>query len=66
MFDAIHKTMPCRWYGKTILVMDEVSIAAPYVVGSCTAAEPHRDVLERVRKVLHAERQRLGYDSDPL
>lgn len=59
IFDALSKTMPCRWEDKTIIVLEEVSISPPYV--ECKASEEHKLTLDRVRMVLQAERTRLGY-----
>lgn len=57
IFDALSKTLPCRWDKTTILVMNDVCVKQPYkpenVIGGATAAN------ERVRKVLEEERKRL-------
>jgi len=57
IFDALSKTLPCRWDKTTILVMNDVCVNQPYkpenVIGGATAAN------ERVRKVLEEERKRL-------
>ena len=62
VFDALCKTMPCRWAGKAITVLDEVTVAPPYTPEATSTERPHGPLLERVRKVLQAERRRLGYD----
>lgn len=50
IFDALAKTLPCRWEGEAIVIMEEVRISPPYklenIVGSSTAS------LQHVRKVL--------------
>lgn len=62
LFDALSKTMPCHWAGKTIVVMEMVLVAPPYCMDSCVLREEGhgRGMLERVQKVLAAERARLG------
>eukprot|EP00227_Mantoniella_beaufortii_P017542 CAMPEP_0197585084 /NCGR_PEP_ID=MMETSP1326-20131121/7490_1 /TAXON_ID=1155430 /ORGANISM="Genus nov. species nov., Strain RCC2288" /LENGTH=173 /DNA_ID=CAMNT_0043149537 /DNA_START=57 /DNA_END=578 /DNA_ORIENTATION=- len=59
IFDALARTLPCRWDSKTIVVMDDVKIAAPYK--DCLGA-PGGDprAVERVQKVLAMEKSKLG------
>mmetsp|Transcript_26127 Transcript_26127/g.57106 ORF Transcript_26127/g.57106 Transcript_26127/m.57106 type:complete len:177 (-) Transcript_26127:279-809(-) len=59
IFDALMKTMPCRWKDKVIVVLEEVFIDEPYTPESVRADDSN--IMERVKKVLQAERQRLGY-----
>lgn len=63
--DALSKTMPVRWQDKTIVVLEEVSIDSPYGVDNCRVdnLKDHKSALERVKKVLQAERQRLDNGS---
>eukprot|EP00877_Chromochloris_zofingiensis_P008534 jgi/Chrzof1/3934/Cz13g14020.t1 len=61
VFDALSKTMPCKWQDKTIVVMEAVLVPPPYTVDKCAAKDAeHKGALDRVKKVLKAERQRLG------
>ncbi|KAF8058345.1 RMD5 [Scenedesmus sp. PABB004] len=60
LFDALCKTMPCVWVGRAISVMDVVTVQPPYTPEAVTTTSDHPGALERVRKVLNAERQRLG------
>ncbi|KAI9595264.1 anticodon-binding domain-containing protein [Syncephalis fuscata] len=60
IFDALSKTLPCRWHQQTIVVMDEVLIDAPYTVDNCKANASSSASLNRVKKVLEGERKRLG------
>lgn len=60
VFEALAKTMPCRWQGKSILVLDLVTVNEPYTAEAATAAAAHTSTLLRVQKVLNAERERLG------
>ena len=59
IFDALARTLPCRWDGKTIVVMDDVKITTPYK--DCVGA-PGGDprAVERVQKVLATLKSKLG------
>ncbi|KAK3242751.1 hypothetical protein CYMTET_47569 [Cymbomonas tetramitiformis] len=57
IFDGLAKTLPCKWEGKSIIVMDEVVITEPYTPEH--AKGPNQQVLQRVQKVLEGERQRV-------
>jgi len=60
IFDALSKTLPCRWHKDTIVVLDEVLISSPYDVDSCRASTSSSASLARVKKVLEGERKRLA------
>lgn len=59
VFDALSRTLPCRWNGDVIVVMDEVEVRGPkYEDASGSGQTP--GAVERVQKVLALERARLG------
>ncbi|KAF9121191.1 hypothetical protein BGW39_010777 [Mortierella sp. 14UC] len=60
IFNALHKTLPCRWHDNQIIVMDEVIISPPYDPDHCRAGASSTSVLARVKKVLEGERSRLA------
>uniref|UniRef100_A0A383VVG2 AD domain-containing protein n=1 Tax=Tetradesmus obliquus TaxID=3088 RepID=A0A383VVG2_TETOB len=60
IFDALSKTMPCTWQGRSISVMDAVVVQPPYTTDDVTTNIEHKGAFERVKKVLQAERTRLG------
>ncbi|KAI8853192.1 anticodon-binding domain-containing protein [Chytridium lagenaria] len=57
LFYALDKTLPTRWTGTTIVVMDEVQIRAPYSANDVHG--PTAASVSRVKKVLELERKRL-------
>jgi len=57
IFNALSKTLPCRWKQDTIVVFDEIMIRYPYTLDSCNGGDPV--MLERVKKVLEGERKRI-------
>ncbi|KAI9348368.1 anticodon-binding domain-containing protein [Pilaira anomala] len=59
IFNALSKTLPCRWSKDTIVVMDEVLITPPYSAENCRANSSSAASLARVKKVLEGERKRL-------
>ncbi|KAF8424977.1 anticodon-binding domain-containing protein [Tirmania nivea] len=75
VFNALNRTMQCRWQGKTIVVVDAmVAVEEPYTSESCkalgaaqpgtgaaaqAAAQKTEMALGRIRKVLEGERRRL-------
>ncbi|KAG0292652.1 hypothetical protein BGZ96_003866 [Linnemannia gamsii] len=51
IFDALSKTLPCRWHKDQIVVMDEVIISSPYEPENCKANASASYTLARVKKV---------------
>jgi hypothetical protein len=60
IFDALSKTMPCTWQGRSIYVMEAVLVAPPYTTADVTTHIEHKGAFERVKVVLQAERTRMG------
>mmetsp|Transcript_6662 Transcript_6662/g.19898 ORF Transcript_6662/g.19898 Transcript_6662/m.19898 type:complete len:175 (+) Transcript_6662:369-893(+) len=56
IFDALARTLPCRWNDQVIVVLDEISIAPPYT--DPTGGDD--GFRERIKNVLLHERRRLG------
>ena len=59
VFDALARTLPCRWDADVIVVMDEVKVSGPtYAAAKGCGSTPGAE--ERVQKVLEHERAKLG------
>mmetsp|Transcript_8196 Transcript_8196/g.28153 ORF Transcript_8196/g.28153 Transcript_8196/m.28153 type:complete len:181 (-) Transcript_8196:51-593(-) len=52
VFDSVNKTLPCRWQGKDIIVIGEVTIVSPYGLDNCTVVPGAEKTLDQVKKVL--------------
>ncbi|KAK9474207.1 anticodon-binding domain-containing protein [Dipodascopsis tothii] len=61
LFDALTRTLPCKWVGQTIVVMGDIRIDPPYTLDSCHGPA---NALARVKKVLEGERRRLNLGDD--
>ncbi|KAJ1994448.1 hypothetical protein GGI25_001500 [Coemansia spiralis] len=59
IFEALSRTLPCRWNQEKIIVLDEVSIEPPYSVEDCCNLTEASVSLQRVKKVLQGELNRL-------
>lgn len=59
MFDAISRTMPVRWDGTSIVVLDEVRITPPYSAADAVSSPESKAALERVKLVIDFERAKL-------
>lgn len=57
IFDALSRTMPCRWHEKQIVVLDSVIISEPY--GSAEVKGSDQNAVKRVKKVLEGEKRKL-------
>lgn len=61
IFDAMARTLPTRWDGTNIIVLDAILIGSPYRPEDCKAgAGVQAGVLGRVKKVLEIERKKLA------
>ena len=54
IFDALSRTLPTRWVGKDIVVMDQITVKGPsYKAEDCKAVkEAGPKTLDRVKKVV--------------
>eukprot|EP01089_Gocevia_fonbrunei_P012889 TRINITY_DN315_c0_g1_i6.p1 TRINITY_DN315_c0_g1~~TRINITY_DN315_c0_g1_i6.p1 ORF type:complete len:179 (-),score=27.33 TRINITY_DN315_c0_g1_i6:130-666(-) len=60
IFNAMSKTLPCKWDKEDIIVFDDVRIAKPYEVISVSGgAQSSENELKRVKMVLEREKQKL-------
>ncbi|KAK4054760.1 hypothetical protein OIV83_000684 [Microbotryomycetes sp. JL201] len=51
LFDALSKTLPVRWHGKSFVVMDSVMVEEPYRAQDVKGGKDAAQYVERVRKV---------------
>jgi small nuclear ribonucleoprotein (snRNP)-like protein len=58
IFDSLSKTLPCKWNGNEILVLESIKIAPPYTLDSVTGTDSSS--CERVKKVLKGELDKLA------
>ncbi|BFZ65087.1 hypothetical protein YB2330_006250 [Saitoella coloradoensis] len=63
IFEALSKTLPCRWQGTAIVVLDEVMVESPYTAETCKSIEEGSGgngySLRRVKMIVEGERRRL-------
>ncbi|KAJ2696195.1 hypothetical protein FB645_006276 [Coemansia sp. IMI 203386] len=60
IFEALSRTLPCRWDQSKIVVLDEVIIESPYSVDNCREITQAPVTLQRVKKVLQGELNRIA------
>jgi hypothetical protein len=54
VFDALVKTYPCAWEGRTIVVLDSVRVSEPYRADNCVAPADAAAALDRISRVVRA------------
>ncbi|ODQ50134.1 hypothetical protein SAICODRAFT_73657 [Saitoella complicata NRRL Y-17804] len=68
IFEALTKTLPCRWQGTAIVVLDEVMVESPYTAETCKSIEERGGgngySLKRVKMIVEGERRRLFGESE--
>ncbi|KAF2807765.1 uncharacterized protein BDZ99DRAFT_464678 [Mytilinidion resinicola] len=52
IFDALARTLPCRWHNTDIIVNDAVRISKPYSLEDCKAPQEKQQSIPHVKKVL--------------
>jgi len=61
IFNALAKTLPCRWDNDTIVLFEDLRISSPYRVEDVRGgALTSKTELDRVKRVLDGETRRLG------
>ncbi|PXF40764.1 Protein LSM12-like [Gracilariopsis chorda] len=61
IFDTLAKTMPCKWDGEDILILDTVRLAPPYNA-KCLSGDT--GVVERVKMILENEAHSIRNATD--
>eukprot|EP01097_Dermamoeba_algensis_P002064 TRINITY_DN1824_c0_g1_i1.p1 TRINITY_DN1824_c0_g1~~TRINITY_DN1824_c0_g1_i1.p1 ORF type:complete len:203 (+),score=50.93 TRINITY_DN1824_c0_g1_i1:53-610(+) len=65
IFNALSKTLPCRWDRDVIVVFEDTRISTPYTVESCLGGEVATpSELSLVKKVLEGARNRMKTKSN--
>jgi len=59
VFDALNATMPCRWVGMDIVVLDQVLIKPDYTTANCTSLNGDEAAFDRLVKVLQGVTTRM-------
>ncbi|OLL25083.1 Protein LSM12 A [Neolecta irregularis DAH-3] len=59
IFMALSKTLPCKWNGKSIAVLDDIIVDPPYTANATKSLRNDVNGLGRVRTVLEGERRRM-------
>lgn len=59
VFDAMSKMLECRWKGKTIVLMDNITISPPYDESACKGGR-NADQLMAAKKMLSKARSRIA------
>ena len=61
-FDWLSKTLPCAWDGKTIVVMETITVAPPYLEEDTCVASIGGDkmAVDRVRRIIAQEKKKAG------
>lgn len=60
-FDWLSKTLPCSWDGHTIVVMDAITVKAPYHSDDCVESiGGDKMALDRVRRIIAQEKKKAG------
>ncbi|CAN6627668.1 hypothetical protein TRVA0_011S01794 [Trichomonascus vanleenenianus] len=64
VFNAVNKTLPSEWDGKSIIVVDEIRIDPPYVPETCSVggskANGNSQALGLVQKIVQSAQQRIA------
>jgi len=66
VFDALHKTLDCRWVDKTsITVLEQVNIVPPYKPENCKSLDGDKGALDRIVKIVSAARVKAATPATP-
>jgi len=66
VFDALDRTLPCRWDEPNIIVLDSVYVPPPYTAEGVRSLDDDEAAAQRVRLVLERELPRLVAGSPAL
>jgi hypothetical protein len=60
LFDKIASILPTKWSGNTIVILDSITLDAPYNL--CVCADNSNTNIQYVQQVVNRERARLGME----
>ena len=60
LFDKIASIFPTKWSGNTIVILDSITLDAPYSL--CVCADNSNTTIQYVQQMVNRERARLGME----